>query len=188
LIDGKAVPANVGRWTKQEHATFVAALQEYGKSWKKIAEQVKTRTVIQTRTHAQKYYQKLEKTAEKVLQQSGGSGVVVPTIDKSTAAKKDQEAVAGTLPEAPVIAVAESGALAAAAAAAAEAKATDTDEEEIRKIVEDAMDPAALEEAAGKKTSKASPKGGKRKAAEAKASPPRETRSRRAKIDKIEKV
>jgi len=115
MIDGQAVAANVGRWTKQEHATFVAALQEYGKSWKKIAEQVKTRTVIQTRTHAQKYYQKLEKTAEKVLAKQQGSGVVlnpplqVPLIDTSTAAKKEDDAAgdASLRAMAPVIAAVE---------------------------------------------------------------------------------
>jgi hypothetical protein len=34
---------------------------KYNKQWKLIAELVKTRTVVQIRTHAQKYFQKLEK-------------------------------------------------------------------------------------------------------------------------------
>lgn len=33
----------------------------HGKGWKKIAKLIKTRTVVQIRTHAQKYFQKLAK-------------------------------------------------------------------------------------------------------------------------------
>lgn len=55
-----------GRWTKQEHEMFLKALRKFGKEWKKVAAMVKTRTVVQTRTHAQKYFQKLQK-----LQQTG---------------------------------------------------------------------------------------------------------------------
>ena len=50
-----------GRWSKEEHDVFLSALQLYGKDWKKIAADIKTRTVVQTRTHAQKYFMKLLK-------------------------------------------------------------------------------------------------------------------------------
>ena len=50
-----------GRWTKKEHAAFTQALDKYGREWKKIAAAVGTRTVVQVRTHAQKYFQKLVK-------------------------------------------------------------------------------------------------------------------------------
>jgi len=40
---------------------FTEALNKYGKEWKKVASMVKTRTVVQTRTHAQKYFQKVMK-------------------------------------------------------------------------------------------------------------------------------
>jgi len=52
-----------GRWTSEEHEAFISAYQMYGKDWKKVASVVKTRTVIQTRTHAQKYILKLQKAA-----------------------------------------------------------------------------------------------------------------------------
>lgn len=52
---------HTGRWTREEHEAFLLALQQYGKEWKKVAAKVKTRTVVQTRTHAQKYFQKLQK-------------------------------------------------------------------------------------------------------------------------------
>lgn len=52
-----------GRWTKLEHETFLKALRKYGKEWKKVAAMVHTRTVVQTRTHAQKYFQKMNKSS-----------------------------------------------------------------------------------------------------------------------------
>ena len=55
---------HTGRWTKEEHEAFLSGLQTYGKEWKKVAARVKTRTVVQTRTHAQKYFQKLQKVLE----------------------------------------------------------------------------------------------------------------------------
>jgi SHAQKYF class myb-like DNA-binding protein len=50
-----------GRWTKEEHYRFLEALKLYGKEWKKVQEHVKTRTSTQARSHAQKFFQKLEK-------------------------------------------------------------------------------------------------------------------------------
>ena len=61
---GRVVDAgqeHTGRWTREEHEAFLAGLQQYGKEWKKVAAKVKTRTVVQTRTHAQKYFQKIQK-------------------------------------------------------------------------------------------------------------------------------
>ena len=74
----------LGRWTKEEHLTFIKGLELYGKGWKKIANLVKTRTgiapmyvffcdtfillnyfpVVQIRTHAQKYFLKLAKSRQ----------------------------------------------------------------------------------------------------------------------------
>lgn len=50
-----------GRWDKYEHSLFVKGLQIYGRQWKLIAEMIKTRTAVQIRSHAQKYFNKLEK-------------------------------------------------------------------------------------------------------------------------------
>jgi SHAQKYF class myb-like DNA-binding protein len=52
---------NTGRWTAEEHRLFLQGLEEHGKGWKKIASLIQTRTVVQIRTHAQKYFQKLAK-------------------------------------------------------------------------------------------------------------------------------
>ncbi|RLN57936.1 hypothetical protein BBJ28_00002599 [Nothophytophthora sp. Chile5] len=55
----------VGRWTKKEHELFLEGLQRFGKSWKKISSLVLSRTLVQIRTHAQKYLQKQSRAALK---------------------------------------------------------------------------------------------------------------------------
>jgi SHAQKYF class myb-like DNA-binding protein len=63
-----AVPGNqgenTGRWTAEEHRLFLQGLEQHGKGWKKIASLIKSRTVVQIRTHAQKYFQKLAKARQ----------------------------------------------------------------------------------------------------------------------------
>ncbi|KAL7572762.1 hypothetical protein ACA910_009026 [Epithemia clementina (nom. ined.)] len=81
---GKVVESGqeqTGRWTKHEHEAFLEALRMYGKEWKKVAAKVKTRTVVQTRTHAQKYFQKLQKLQEA----SGGTATDVDFVDMGIA-------------------------------------------------------------------------------------------------------
>ena len=61
----------VGVWSADEHQLFLAGLHKYGKNWEEIQKtvwvlsvrylQIPTRTVCQVRTHAQKYFSKLEK-------------------------------------------------------------------------------------------------------------------------------
>jgi SHAQKYF class myb-like DNA-binding protein len=50
-----------GRWTDEEHSVFLQGLEQHGKQWKMIATMIGTRTVVQVRTHAQKYFQKMER-------------------------------------------------------------------------------------------------------------------------------
>lgn len=54
-----------GRWTQAEHNQFLAGYQVHGKLWRKIVPFVKTRTAVQIRTHAQKYFLALRQMAEK---------------------------------------------------------------------------------------------------------------------------
>ncbi|EQC25586.1 hypothetical protein SDRG_16556 [Saprolegnia diclina VS20] len=49
-----------GTWTADEHDRFLTAMQLYPNGpWKSIAQVIKTRSVRQTQTHAQKYREKL---------------------------------------------------------------------------------------------------------------------------------
>jgi len=54
-----------GRWSECEYQVYHQGLRLYNKNWKKLASIVKTRTVVQVRTHAQKFFGKLEKVAER---------------------------------------------------------------------------------------------------------------------------
>ena len=50
-----------GRWTQEEHRKFVEALKKYGKNWKKVEEHIETRDGAQIRSHAQKFFNRLQK-------------------------------------------------------------------------------------------------------------------------------
>ena len=81
-----------GRWSKEEHDVFLSALQLYGKDWKKIAADIKTRTVVQTRTHAQKYFMKLQTKLNSNLEEEktssdlsyGGSNSTVALVSETS--------------------------------------------------------------------------------------------------------
>ena len=50
-----------GRWTRPEHQSFLDGLELYGREWKKVAENIPTRSSAQIRSHAQKYFSKISK-------------------------------------------------------------------------------------------------------------------------------
>lgn len=56
--------ASHGRWTSEEHRLFVDAINEFGREWDKVQAVVKTRSLAQVRSHAQKYFLKLSRSEE----------------------------------------------------------------------------------------------------------------------------
>jgi SHAQKYF class myb-like DNA-binding protein len=53
-----------GRWTQEEHQAFLEGLKECGREWKKVSLRIPTRTSAQIRSHAQKYFSKLQRDHE----------------------------------------------------------------------------------------------------------------------------
>jgi SHAQKYF class myb-like DNA-binding protein len=74
---GEAPQKNLGRWTFEEQAAFVRGLSEHDSDWKAISLLVKTRSLTQIRTHAQKFFKRRS--------QEASVRVSCPTHDTSSA-------------------------------------------------------------------------------------------------------
>lgn len=73
------------RWTDEEHQKFLEALKLYGRAWRQIEEHVGTKTAVQIRSHAQKFFSKVERDHQVAAAATAGGGgigkggvVVVP--------------------------------------------------------------------------------------------------------------
>ncbi|KAH6554846.1 hypothetical protein KP509_1Z302400 [Ceratopteris richardii] len=51
------------KWTEDEHKKFLDALKLHGRAWRRIEEHIGTKTAVQIRSHAQKFFSKLEREA-----------------------------------------------------------------------------------------------------------------------------
>ena len=54
-----------GRWSCEEHKKFIEGLMKFGKNWKKVEEHIGTRSGAQIRSHAQKFFKRLEREYKK---------------------------------------------------------------------------------------------------------------------------
>ena len=61
------------RWTEEEHERFLAALKLYGRAWRKIEAYIGTKSAVQIRSHAQKFFSKLQRESERA-NAAGGDG------------------------------------------------------------------------------------------------------------------
>jgi len=62
--NNKKEGSTAGRWNASEHAAFLQGLALYGREWKRVAADIPTRSASQVRSHAQKYFAKLQKEQE----------------------------------------------------------------------------------------------------------------------------
>jgi len=102
-LQNKKKPTNTltGRWTKDEHEKFLDGIRIYGKEWKKIASMIDTRTVVQIRTHAQKYFQKLAKKRNQALN-GGISNSKKNKKKKEKGTKKGKNSLTSTSKKKPI--------------------------------------------------------------------------------------
>ena len=54
------IEKNDGRWAKEEHEKFIEGIVQFGINWKKVKTLISTRTAVQVRSHAQKFFLKLK--------------------------------------------------------------------------------------------------------------------------------
>ncbi|XP_078442818.1 protein REVEILLE 2-like [Wolffia australiana] len=61
------------RWTEDEHRKFLEALKLHGRAWRRIEEHIGTKTAVQIRSHAQKFFSKVTRDSA-----TGGSSTSEP--------------------------------------------------------------------------------------------------------------
>ncbi|EOA38151.1 hypothetical protein CARUB_v10009624mg, partial [Capsella rubella] len=70
------------KWTEEEHERFLEAIKLYGRGWRQIEEHIGTKTAVQIRSHAQKFFSKMAQEADNRSERSNKAIVIPPPRPK----------------------------------------------------------------------------------------------------------
>ncbi|XP_010459445.1 PREDICTED: protein REVEILLE 7 [Camelina sativa] len=70
------------KWSEEEHDRFLEAIKLYGRGWRQIQEHIGTKTAVQIRSHAQKFFSKMTQEADTISERSNKAVVIPPPRPK----------------------------------------------------------------------------------------------------------